>query len=299
MPLTVTEGVLPASMLALGPGHWFVDLGKEIQGGLTVSFPPGTAAAGVSLQVRLGEEMLSWSPPAVRYDMRTNNKYVHTWVLRDGQQTLEHHEYLEFRFVELLVMGAPAQCAVSAPADYSTPVTLGCEAPGQTIAAVEFASWGAPSGACIAGAPGANSFAPGTCAAPGVPAVLASLCVGHASCTFVPSDALFDGGRDPCDKVPKYLAAAVTCAAGTGGVAGDVVGLPMPNVSAWVLTYNPSAYSFAAPSAAMLPGSPAPRQVTTSSAQLNSVWDLCQYTVVATALDMYTDSNTRQRSVIW
>jgi hypothetical protein len=25
---------------------------------------------------------------------------------------------------------------------------------------------------------------------------------------------------------------------------------------------------------------------------------MCQYTVVATALDMYTDSNTRQRSVI-
>jgi hypothetical protein len=28
------------------------------------------------------------------------------------------------------------------------------------------------------------------------------------------------------------------------------------------------------------------------------VWDLCQYTVFATALDVYTDSNTRQRSVI-
>ncbi len=35
----------------------------------------------------------------------------------------------------------------------------------------------------------------------------------------------------------------------------------------------------------------------TSSSDLNAVWDLCLYTVNATALDMYTDSNTRQVKV--
>lgn len=46
------------------------------------------------------------------------------------------------------------------------------------------------------------------------------------------------------------------------------------------------------------PAAYVPTQVETSSTELNAVWDLCQYTVVATGLDVYTDSNTRQRSVI-
>ena len=35
--------------------------------------------------------------------------------------------------------------------------------------------------------------------------------------------------------------------------------------------------------------------VTTSSANLNSVWELCRYTLRVAALDVNTDSNTRQR----
>ena len=35
--------------------------------------------------------------------------------------------------------------------------------------------------------------------------------------------------------------------------------------------------------------------VTTSSPNLNSVWELCRYTLRVAALDVNTDSNTRQR----
>lgn len=98
-PMAITEGIVPASIVVLGPGHIFIDLGREIQGGLHVNFP-STAVAGTqvwgdivclpyyksdnvvsdSLQivVRLGEELISEDPPAVMYNMRTGNKYVHT-----------------------------------------------------------------------------------------------------------------------------------------------------------------------------------------------------------------------------
>ena len=56
-----------------------------------------------------------------------------------------------------------------------------------------------------------------------------------------------------------------------------------PSVTGWRLTY-PAAYI--------------ENQVTLPDADVMAVWGLSRYTVVATALDMYTDSNTRQRSVI-
>ena len=56
-----------------------------------------------------------------------------------------------------------------------------------------------------------------------------------------------------------------------------------PDIRGWRLTY-PAAY--------------VPHQVALDSEPLMAVWELSQYTVVATDLDMFTDSNTRQRSVI-
>ena len=57
----------------------------------------------------------------------------------------------------------------------------------------------------------------------------------------------------------------------------------MMNVSAWVskLTYD----------------SDAAATMTSSDANLNAVWELCRYTIEAGALDMWTDSNARQRSI--
>lgn len=133
-------------------------------------------------------------------------------------------------------MPEPQQCVRSATEDYTDPVTLTC-AEGDTITAIEFGSWGTPSGACL-GDGSANTFAVNaSCAFDGTASVLEGLCVGHASCTFVPSDALF-GGADPCDKTPKWLAAAVTCAAPGSRVGNRRARDPLAgiNVTAWQLT---------------------------------------------------------------
>ncbi len=86
-----------------GPGHYFVDFGKEFQGGLTLSFA-NAPGGNQSCYVRMGEELSvpvptnsSQPPPAVMYKMRTGNNYEGLWTLRQGDQVIEHHEYAEFR----------------------------------------------------------------------------------------------------------------------------------------------------------------------------------------------------------
>lgn len=299
VPLTVTPGVKPAIVQRLGPGHVFIDMGREVQGGLSVAF--SNASDGQTVYARFGEELQApaapGDPPAVRYEMRTGNSYWMAWTLRNTSASqpeaplvIENHEYMEWRYAELVAPPASAyQCARSAAADYTSAVTLACADPEAVITGVQFASWGTPSGMCDAGAlPGANSFeVNGSCAFAGSPAVVAGLCVGkRGSCSFVPSNTLF-GGADPCDKVEKWLAVAITCNNSS----------PLPpapssdpgweaDVTAWVVTY-PAAY---------VDGGQV--DVRAASPELQSVWDLCLYTVVATAFDVFTDSNTRQRSPI-
>ena len=206
-------------------------------------------------------------------------------------------QYLEFRYVEIVVneQPPPTQCARTVAGDYTTPVHLGCTTPGATMDAVAFAAWGTPGGSCTAGgAPAGNSFFHNaSCDASGAAAIVTSTCVGRTACTLIPSDAFFNDNKDPCHLVEKWLAVAVTCNShGDRAGAVDVVNAaadsaPVPyvisNVTAWVVTY-PAAYI--------------DKQVIVPDETLQAVWDLCQYTVVATALDLYTDSNTRQRSVI-
>ena len=90
-------------------------------------------------------------------------------------------------------------------------MALSCGAPGATITALSFASYGAPLGVCLPG--GSSTFAVNaSCDAAGAGAVLARLCVGRAACSFVPSDALLSGGRDPCHLTPKHVAVTAVCA---------------------------------------------------------------------------------------
>jgi hypothetical protein len=66
-----------------------------------------------------------------------------------------HHEYLEWRYAQVVQIGlGPAAndtCLASGWGDYSTPVTLACAGAGNAIAALTFASYGAPSGDCTGG----------------------------------------------------------------------------------------------------------------------------------------------------
>ena len=89
--------------------------------------------------------------------------------------------------------------------------TLSCGGAGSTIAAVAFASWGKPSGAC-------GAFEKGNCDAPNTTAWVESLCVGKSSCTL-PPDATVRGGLspldqalgDPCPGVVKKLSVQLSC----------------------------------------------------------------------------------------
>lgn len=76
-------------------GRWFVDLGREIVGGIRLDVK---GVAGARVHVRLGEEL---EGGRVRSRLRTSNRYEETWTLRAGSQSVEHWGYRAFRYVEL------------------------------------------------------------------------------------------------------------------------------------------------------------------------------------------------------
>ncbi|WP_423820796.1 family 78 glycoside hydrolase catalytic domain [Salinisphaera sp. SPP-AMP-43] len=84
------------SSVQLGQGHWLVDLGQEIVGGLQLDI---TGRAGQTVEVRLGEER---DGNGARYHLRASQTFREVWTLRDGQQRLQHWGYRAFRWIELL-----------------------------------------------------------------------------------------------------------------------------------------------------------------------------------------------------
>ena len=275
------------------------DLGREIQGGVNLIFPPDTPA-GAAYTLQLGEELLD--DGTVKYEMRTGNNYTATLTSRGGGgPMLVMHEYAEFRYAQVAVAGSTAgrTCATSTLEDYHDVLTLSCGETA-TIKAFTFASWGTPSGSC--NADNTNDFAVNaTCAYAGTRDVLTPLCVGRSSCSFVPSDAFF-GGSDPCDKTAKRLAAAWTCSGGPPPPPPPPP--PFPDATAWQVYYPAS---FASDAADACEGGAAATGVaggstngsgafTSSSPELNRIFSFCEYTVRTTNLDLMTDSNTRQRS---
>ena len=95
-------------------------------------------------------------------------------------------------------------CAESAPEN--APVSFSCGA-GGVFTAVAFASFGTPSGSCVAG------FSKGACDAANSSAILAAACVGKSSCTIAVSTQLFG---DPCFGTAKMLDAQLTCSVAAG-----------------------------------------------------------------------------------
>ncbi|KAF3970309.1 hypothetical protein CMV_005977 [Castanea mollissima] len=76
-------------------------------------------------------------------------------------------------------------------------------APGQSISAINFASFGTPSGTC-------GSFQHGTCHAPSSHAVLEKECIGQQECLVPISNSSF--GADPCPNVTKKFSVEAVCA---------------------------------------------------------------------------------------
>ena len=91
--LALAVGIHPTLIETIAPGHTFIDLGREVQGGVIVTFE--NATAGTLVYARFGETLISGtpgSPPAVRYMMSTGNQYWMGWTLRGGSQQIEIHE---------------------------------------------------------------------------------------------------------------------------------------------------------------------------------------------------------------
>lgn len=339
LSLQVKEGLLPATTLPVSNYSTLYDVGREIQGGVKLELPT-TTPAGLTLTLQLGEELLS--PTQVMYEMRTANNYSMTFITRGGAQVFEVHEYLEFRYVQVVWEGGGGgggggngtgglQCLATPLGDYTTPVTLSCDTTPATITGLSFVSWGTPSGGCSGATPQdptANTFARNaSCDYSKAGAQLAGLCVGKVGgCTFTPSDPFF-GGEDPCHYTDKRLGVVWECKAGPPKPTPSPPPPPpppppQPTISFWQV-YYPAAFigdaqagcpggaagtqvdgressSQATTTAATTTTSPPPLTTAfqSSSPLLNSIFNLCEYTVRATNLDMVTDSNTRQRSPV-
>jgi alpha-galactosidase len=84
--------------------------------------------------------------------------------------------------------------------------TLSCSG-GATISAIQFASYGTPTGSCQ------TAFRTSSCHATSSADKVRAACLGKTSCTVEASNAVFS---DPCLGTPKQLAVTYTCT--TGGV---------------------------------------------------------------------------------
>lgn len=79
-----------------GDGHYFIDLGREVIGGLRLTL---TADAPHTIRLCFGEELNE--DGSVRYRMRTSNVYLENWTLKEGVQTLENYSLKTFRYVDI------------------------------------------------------------------------------------------------------------------------------------------------------------------------------------------------------
>jgi alpha-L-rhamnosidase len=87
----------PSKVQNLGAGHWLLDMGRELVGGLRIDVE---GRAGQTIEVRLGEERSK--DGGARFELRAKQIYREIWTLREGPQRIEHWGYRAFRWIELL-----------------------------------------------------------------------------------------------------------------------------------------------------------------------------------------------------
>lgn len=143
-----------------------------------------------------------------------------------------------------------------------------------TITGFAFANFGTPNGDC------GGSFSPNARCSVNVTEKLVHLCAGRSNCSVAVNKSTLTGGMDPCYGVHKWLSAAATCSSPAPPDTG--ISVESFNVSAWEVKAGYSRRNSAS--------------LVTSDETLNRVWELCRYTIDKGPLDLYTDSNARQRS---
>lgn len=134
--------------------------------------------------------------------------YANSWAAAAalGARRVRFATWFPYAKVGVPELDPPTGSLLCGPRAWSTggqsqPFTLSC--PGSTVAAVDFASWGTPSGVC-------GSYAPdATCADPKSASIVTAACVGRASCTLSPSMFTTPGG---CGSNAPYLAVQLRCA---------------------------------------------------------------------------------------
>lgn len=89
--------VAAASVTDKGNGNYFIDLGKEIVGGVYLDV---NSPVSKEIEIRCGEELSGTD--TVKYQMRTGNTYKQTWTLKEGEQHLENTGMMTFRYIEIL-----------------------------------------------------------------------------------------------------------------------------------------------------------------------------------------------------
>ena len=90
-----------AAVRSLPDGSLLVDLGREIIGGLRWAV---TSPSACAVTLTYGEQLTPEGFP--KCPMNTNNRYVETWNLKEGEQTLETLSMMAFRYVR--IHGCPA-----------------------------------------------------------------------------------------------------------------------------------------------------------------------------------------------
>jgi hypothetical protein len=177
---------------------------KEIQGGITLRVADGVD--GATATIRLGEELESddGTNHTVRYSMRTGNHYESVWTMAKGPNNLEHHEYMEFRWGELIYR--PSGALLCTQTVSSHPAFLICPQQGAVITKVEFADYGLASGSC--NEDGTDDFmVNSSCTYTDSKKVVENACLGKHLCTI--SAGTFQA--DPCKGYSKYASVAVSC----------------------------------------------------------------------------------------
>jgi hypothetical protein len=285
-----------------------------MMGGIRLAIP-SPVPPGLNIMLTLSEELVEAGGKQVLYPMRTGNHYRNVWVTGSGLGTplrssdsgsgnvnsstmvFEHHEYMLFRYGELLITDqpvSPLQTATCAKVAENDSVALHCESvsDGVVISSIEFASYGTPTGAC--GFSKGDTFKTDSkCDAPDSKAVVEKLCLNQQACVVKASDLIFNvnGTAGSCGGVPKFLAVSAVCKHGatttaavtTASSSSDAsvgVSLPGLKLSAWRVRY---------------PWSESDSHFESSNTALNAVWKLCRDTLRITSLDTTTDSNTRER----
>jgi alpha-L-rhamnosidase len=96
-PVKHFEEIVPEQNVRKTGGGYFIDLGREIVGGIGLLIE---AEAQTELELRFGEELNS--DGSVRYHMRTGNTYLAHWRVAPGRQYIAAPDMMTFRYAEIL-----------------------------------------------------------------------------------------------------------------------------------------------------------------------------------------------------